>query len=864
MGRTAALRAGPLAEPCNPPTAAKGCYGLTPQDLHSAYALPATGPTEQTIALVDAYDDPSAEADLKVFDEEFHLPACTSANGCFTKVNENGKAGPLSEPQGEWAIEISLDIQVAHAICQNCHILLVEASDETSSSLYAAAETAARMGATEISNSWESEEPLTDSAVFNHPGVVVTAASGDSGYLNWGSSEPAAIGHVGYPASSPHVVAVGGTRLQITSEHAWAGESVWNDGSGATGGGCSEGFEAPPWQRELPNWSAVGCGTKRAVADVSADADPYTGIAVYDSTTMVQQPGGGSGPLGWETFGGTSLAAPLIAATFALAGGAGEVEYPAKTLYEAERLHPESLHDVESGSNGRCLNSPNPKTGQSGCTTLEEAADCNSEAICVAGPGYDGPSGVGTPDGLAAFKPPSKPIKRTQTIEFTSRAPSSAVVGGTYTPAAVASSGLPVSLTSGTPQVCSLAGSTVSFIAAGTCTIDSNQAGDASYQAAPEVQQSFVVSKSSQRITFTSNAPPSAAVGGPPYVVSAIASSGLPVSFSSATPSVCALEGASVSFVGAGTCTVRANQPGNSNYEAAPEAQQTFAVGRRAQVVEFSSTPPASATVGGPSYAVAARASSGLPVSLSSGTPSVCTLAGSTVGFLEAGTCTIDANQPGNSNFEPAPETRQSFAVGGPPALMPMTTPGATPAGSPPPELASLFTPPLASPLTPPLASPSTPPPDSDFSLQGNPTVNTKTGAITFIASVSNPGTFTWLVTFRNGTFGAFSATRSKCSASRIRLNGKCRPAQIVFGKSALSVGAAAGARVTVTFTATPSSSARKALANALARGRALPVTALLSFRSSLGGGSVSHSYSITARLAKATKAGSQPNGKRP
>jgi hypothetical protein len=319
---------------------------------------------------------------------------------------------------------------------------------------------------------------------------------------------------------------------------------------------------------------------------------------------------------------------------------------------------------------------------------------------------------------------------------------------------------------------------------------------------------------------------------------------------------VCSLEGASVSFVGAGTCTVRANQPGNSNYEAAPEAQQSFAVGRRAQVVVFSSTPPASATVGGPGYTLAATASSGLAVSFSSGTPSVCALAGSTVGFLEAGICTIDANQPGNSNYGPAPEASQSFpvapeagqsfAVGSPPALMPMTTSAATAAGSPPPLLASPFS----------------PPPDSDFSLQGRPTVNPKTGAITFHASVSNPGTLTWLVTFPNGTFGAFSATRSGCSASRIRLSGKCRPAQIVFGKSALSVDDAAATRVTVTFTATPSSSARKALANALARGRGLPVTARLSFRSSLGGGSVSHTYSVTARLAKATKAGPQPSGK--
>jgi hypothetical protein len=262
-------------------------------------------------------------------------------------------------------------------------------------------------------------------------------------------------------------------------------------------------------------------------------------------------------------------------------------------------------------------------------------------------------------------------------------------------------------------------------------------------------------------------------------------------------------------------------------------------VGKRPQSIELLSAAPAAASVGGPSYALAARASSELPDSFSSATPSVCTLAGSVVSFVGVGTCTIDANQPGNSNYEPAPETRQSFAVASPLVLMPTTIPGATPAASAPPLLAPAFT----------------PAPDSDFSLQGNPTVNTKTGAITFAASVSNPGTFTWLLTFRNGTFGAFSARSGKCSASQVRLKGKCRPTQIVFARSALSVGAAPSPGVTVTFTVTPSASARKALANALASGRGLRVTALVSFRSSLGGSSVSHTYPITARLVKAAKA---------
>jgi hypothetical protein len=658
-----APRAGRAVGVCEQPTAEEGCYGLRPQDLHSAYGLPTTAPTKQTIALVDAYEDPAAEADLKVYDEEFHLPACTTANGCFTKVNQKGKAGPLPESEGGWALEISLDIETAHAICQNCHILLVEASETTYLSLEAAEETAAKMGATEISNSWAGGEPAAASPAFDHPGVVITAAAGDYGYLNWEPQALTARGSVGWPASSPRVVGVGGTRLNVTAEGAWAGETVWN-GDGATGGGCSEHYEAPPWQRELANWSAVGCGSMRAVADVSADADPYTGVAVYDSATLVERDGT-VGPLDWGTVGGTSLSSPLIAATFALAGGAGGVAYPAQTLYVNELTSPGSLHDVESGSNGECLKSYNYETGLSGCTAPEEAeSSCDGRAICLAGPGYDGPSGVGTPDGLGAFKPSVGPAKKTQTIKFGSTAPASAELAGpTYTVAATASSGLPLSLTSGTPWVCSLAVATVSLIGAGTCTIDATQAGSAEYDAAPEAQQSFTVGKGSQSTTFVSVAPGSATVGGPSYAAQATASSGLEVAFSSGTPSVCSLEWSTVSFIGTGTCTIDAEQAGNSNYDAAPEVRQSFVVGMGSQRLAFTSEPPAAATVGGATYAVTARASSGLPVSFSSGTSSVCSVSGTTVSFSGVGTCTINAEQAGDSNYDAAPEARQSFAV---------------------------------------------------------------------------------------------------------------------------------------------------------------------------------------------------------
>ena len=253
--------------------------------------------------------------------------------------------------------------------------------------------------------------------------------------------------------------------------------------------------------------------------------------------------------------------------------------------------------------------------------------------------------------------------KGSQTITFTSAPPGSATVGGpTYTVTATASSGLAVSFSSETPSVCTLSGSTVSFVAVGTCTIDANQGGNANYTAAPQVQQSFAV-KNGQSIGFTSTAPNSATAGGPTYTVTATASSGLAVSFSSVTPLVCSVSGPTVSFSAVGTCTIDANQGGNANYNAAPQMQQSFAVGVGSQTITFTSAPPGSATVGGAPYTVTATASSGLAVSFSSGTPLVCSVSGPTVSFSAVGTCTIDANQGGNANYNAAPQMQQSFAV---------------------------------------------------------------------------------------------------------------------------------------------------------------------------------------------------------
>jgi Subtilase family len=432
---------------CEHPTAGEGCFGLRPEDLHSIYGLPTSAPSTQTIALVDAHNDLSAEADLKVYDEEFGLPECTGANECFEKVNQNGQPGSLPFPTSAeareeaethcktgprrareaackeveeadgWSEEISLDIEASHATCQSCKIVLVEADSDSFEDLEAAEKAAAEHGATEISDSWggpvsDVTAAEDDASAFKQPGIVVTAAAGDDGYLDWGAKESSERGFADYPASSPHVVAVGGTHLlgPLGPGGTWAGEQVWN-GDGAGGSSCSATLAAPIWQQSTSDWESAGCGEHRAVADVAADADPYTGIAMYDSTAECEyKEGDAFHQTHWCTIGGTSLASPLVASVFALAGGAGGVAYPAETLYENEIEDAASLHDIASGSNGACAE-PFNEEGLSGCTVLQEAASCSAEAICLAREGYDGPTGVGTPDGIAAFEPTDEEVK---------------------------------------------------------------------------------------------------------------------------------------------------------------------------------------------------------------------------------------------------------------------------------------------------------------------------------------------------------------------------------------------------------------------------------------------------------------------
>ncbi len=217
--------------------------GYDPADLRSAYNLP-TGSqgTGQTVAIVDAYNDPDAESDLAAYRSQYGLPACTTANGCFKKVNQTGGTTSYPASNAEWSVEMSLDVDMVSAACPNCHILLVEASSNSSANLYAAEDEAATLGATEISNSWvggeESGETSNDK-YFDHPGVPITAGSGDSGY------------QVNYPASSQYVIAVGGTKLsQASNSRGWS-ETVWSEKpTQGTGSGCSAYEPKPSWQTD--------------------------------------------------------------------------------------------------------------------------------------------------------------------------------------------------------------------------------------------------------------------------------------------------------------------------------------------------------------------------------------------------------------------------------------------------------------------------------------------------------------------------------------------------------------------------------------------------------------------------------------
>jgi subtilase family serine protease len=326
------------------PAVASGPSGYGPADIQSAYKLSATAGSGTTVAIVDAYNDPTAAADLAVYRSQYKLPACTTTQGCLRIVNQTG-GSTLPKTNAGWATEISLDLDMVSAACPSCKILLVEANSNSFADLGTAVSYAATQGVAAISNSYGGSDTAQSSA-YDHSGIAITASTGDAGY------------GVESPASYKTVIAVGGTSLtKATGTRGWA-EKAW---SGA-GSGCSTKNTKPTWQTSVTQCSG------KAVADVSAVADPNTGVSVYDSTRY-------QGRSGWQVYGGTSASSPIIASVYAMGGNLSG--YPASYTW----AHTSTLFDVTSGSNGSC-----------------------SPAIwCTSGTGWDGPTGLGTPNGTASF-----------------------------------------------------------------------------------------------------------------------------------------------------------------------------------------------------------------------------------------------------------------------------------------------------------------------------------------------------------------------------------------------------------------------------------------------------------------------------
>ncbi len=325
--------------------------GYGPADLRSAYKVAATGATG-TVAVVIAFDVPNAEQDLAVYRKTFGLPACTSTSGCFTKVNQRGVKGSYPEPDGGWALEGSMDLQMVSAACPTCKILLVEADDNSFLNLAAATETAARLGAPVSSHSYGGNEwgGLWDvRAAYERKGTIAVASSGDFGLTT-----------ASVPATFRKVLAVGGTTLRKApgTARGWD-EDVW----GGSGSGCSAYIAKSPWQKDRH------C-QMRTVADVSAVADPETGVAVYDT-----YPNPFGLPPGWLVGGGTSASAPYVAGLIGLKGNGAT--FTNKLPYSTRG----SFFDVVGGANGLC----------------------GGDYLCNGVKGYDAPTGVGSPNGLGGL-----------------------------------------------------------------------------------------------------------------------------------------------------------------------------------------------------------------------------------------------------------------------------------------------------------------------------------------------------------------------------------------------------------------------------------------------------------------------------
>jgi len=330
--------------------------GLSPADIAAAYKLPTSRNPHETVAVVEAFQTPKLAANLAVYRSHYGLGACKESTGCLRVVNEKGNASPLpasAVPSG-WDVETMLDVSMVSAVCPHCKILVVEARNDSYANLAAAENTAARLGAQVISNSYgtpESGFSQAYSADYDHPGHVIVVANGDNGFTA-----------ANFPANLTTVTAVGGTQLaKARNARGWT-EQVWNNEVGAGGSGCSAYVAKPAWQHD------AHC-SMRTVGDVAAVA---WNIPIYEKLQG-----------GWLTVGGTSVSAPVIAGVYALAGNAATV--PLGYAY----AHAGSLFDITTGNNDWF-------NGAGGAT-------CGFDYLCVAKKGYDAPTGMGTPDGTGAF-----------------------------------------------------------------------------------------------------------------------------------------------------------------------------------------------------------------------------------------------------------------------------------------------------------------------------------------------------------------------------------------------------------------------------------------------------------------------------
>jgi large repetitive protein len=415
-------------------------------------------------------------------------------------------------------------------------------------------------------------------------------------------------------------------------------------------------------------------------------------------------------------------------------------------------------------------------------------------------------------------------VKKTQTIEV--EPPKSTFAGTSYTAEAKASTGPPVETATLSSAICTVAGLTVSLIKPGTCTLRFSWNGNSEYEPA-QYTQTFQVVKGTvaQAITFTSLPPEPTLIGFNYEVRAKGGESGNRVTFSIDPPSasICSISGSIVTFLAGGTCTIDANQAGNETYAPAPTAQQQVTVTRNAQAIEFTSSSPAPALVGN-TYAISAVASSTLPVTFSPATPSVCTVSGSTVKLVSAGTCTINADQGGNAQWAPAPQRQQSFAVSivvtpGPPNAKSGGTSGTLPS--------------------------KTVSANSNFKVVAA-SLSLANYSITFVEAVNDPGTFKWVLTFENGKFGEYGASvkAKKCKAGWLKLKRRCRPARVLFGQGHRTVTGTGS----VTFTVRPTKAGVAALRKAFKLNKGLPVSAHVTYQSIHGGSPVARVQSLIVK----------------